>query len=156
MIALQRMQPEPPPRRSGETVERTRAATKRRFARAQRRGYLAFMRVAAVVAVVVVPLMLYVTLTANLTSLNYALARVQAQKTALLAQTMRQDDRIAKLESRERLAAVAAQLKMRDPQVYAIVTIPAQDPPEIAEQRGIPLLGSVGQWLGSAVGGPVR
>jgi hypothetical protein len=157
VIALQRIEPEPQalPRRRAQTAERSRAATRRRFARAQRRGYLGFLRVAAVVAVFVLPLMLYVTLTANLTSLNYALTRADAQKTELLAQTMRQDDRIAKLESRERLAALAARLNMHDPRTYAVVTLPVERRAP-APGRGIALLGAVGQWLDLAVGGSGR
>jgi len=152
VIALQRIEPEPQalPRRRADDAERSRAATRRRFARAQRRGYLAFLRVAAVVAVFVLPLMLYVTLTANLTSLNYALTRAEAQKTELLAQTLRQDDRIAKLESRERLAALAARLHMHDPRIYAVVTLPVERR-AATPGRGIALLGAVGQWLDLAV-----
>jgi hypothetical protein len=155
VIALQRIEPEAQPRRRAISAERSRDATRRRFARAQRRGYLAFLRVAAVVAVLVLPLMLYVTLTANLTSLNYALTRAQAEKTELLAQTMRQDDRIAKLESRERLAALAARLKMHDPQIYAVVALPAAYR-EPEPTRGIALLGAIGQWLDTAVSGSGR
>jgi hypothetical protein len=157
VIALQRIEPEPQalPRRRAHDAERSRAATRRRVARAQRRGYLAFLRVAAAVAVFVLPLMLYVTLTANLTSLSYALTRAEAQKTELLAQTMRQDDRIAKLESRERLAALAARLHMHDPRMYAVVTLPVE-PTAPAPGRGIALLGAVGQWLDLAINGSGR
>lgn len=163
MIAVQRIDPQPESdpdrqrRRRPHATEWTRAvATRRRFARAQRRGYAAFARVAAIGAVFVLPLMLYVMLTANLTGLNYTLARVQAQKTALLAQTMRQDDRIAKLESRERLAALAVQLKMHDPQTYAVVSVPPAQTAPAPRAGGVALLGAVGQWLNSAVSGSPR
>ena len=158
MIALQRTQPEPEPQpqRLQRNRERMQAATRRRFARAKRRGFVAFLRVTGVGAAIVVPLMFYVMLTANLTSLNYALARVEAHKTTLLAQTMRQDDRIAKLESRERLAGIAARLKMHDPQTFAVVRVPRDEPPGAPHPSGIALLGSMGQWLDSAVSGPLR
>jgi hypothetical protein len=147
MIALKAMPPEPHLRH----VERGRSATRRRFRHAHRRSYIGFLRVGAAAAVFVVPLMLYVMLTANLTSLNYKLARVEAEKIALQAETMRQEDRIAKLESRERLAALAAQLKMRDPQVYAVISLP-QAQPTPAPAHGIALLGAMNQWLSAAAG----
>jgi hypothetical protein len=147
MIALKAIPPEPHPRH----VERGRSATRRRLRRAHRRSYVAFFRVGAVAALFVVPLMLYVMLTANLTSLNYKLARVELQKLALQAETMRQDDRIAKLESRERLAALAARLKMHDPQMYAVVSLP-QAPPAPGPGHGIALLGAMNQWLSAAAG----
>ncbi len=151
MIALQAIPPDPQPRQD----ERGRTATRRRLRRAQRRGYLALFRVGGVAALIVVPLMLYVMLTANLTGLNYKLARVEAQKTELLAETMRQEDRIAKLESRERLAQVAARLHMHDPGMYAIVTVP---PPghEAAPAQGVALLGAMNQWLAGAAGAAPR
>ncbi len=102
-------------------------------------------------ALFVVPLMFYVMLTANLTSLNYKLARVELQKLALQTETLRQDDRIAKLESRERLAALAAQLKMRDPQTYAVIGLPRTQT-AAAPRHGIALLGAMNQWLSAAAG----
>lgn len=151
MIALQTLQPEPQPRH----IERGRRATRRRVRRARRRGCVAFFRIGAIAALVALPLMLYVMLTANVTSLNYKLARVQAEKTALLAETMRQDDRIAKLESRERLAVVAARLKMRDPAIYAIAVLPAA-PRVAAQPHGVALLGAINQWLSAAAGDVTR
>ncbi|MGD0474192.1 MAG: hypothetical protein ABSB70_13415 [Candidatus Velthaea sp.] len=147
MIALKAIPPEPHPRH----VERGRSATRRRLRRAHRRNYVAFFRVGAVAALFVVPLMFYVMLTANLTSLNYKLARVELQKLALQTETLRQDDRIAKLESRERLAALAAQLKMRDPQTYAVIGLPRTQT-AAAPRHGIALLGAMNQWLSAAAG----
>ncbi len=159
MIAFDRIEPEPEPefalRRRVSPGDRSRAATRARFVRAQRRAYLAFLRVGGIAALLVLPLMFYVMLTANLTGMNYTLAKEEARKATLLAQTMRQDDRIAKLESRERLAALAARLGMHDPQIYAVATLPpAADEP--AGGHGIALLGAVGEWLDSTVGGSPR
>jgi hypothetical protein len=145
MIALQAIQPEPHPRH----VERGRTATRRRVRHAQRRSYVALLRVGAGAALLVLPLMFYVMLTANLTSLNYKLARVETQRLALQAETLRQDDRIAKLESRERLAALAVRLKMHDPQMYAVIS-PAQTPLKPMPAHGIALLGAMNQWLSAA------
>jgi hypothetical protein len=147
MIALQAIQPEPPRRH----VERGRTATQRRVQRAKRRGYAAFVRVGGVSLILLLPVMLYVMLTANITSLSYKLARVQAQKTAVLAETLRQEDRIAKLESRERLVVIAMRLHMHDPQAYAVVTLP-QPPRVVSVPPGVPLLGAMNQWLSAAAG----
>jgi cell division protein FtsB len=148
MIALQAIEPEPQPRQ----VERGRSATRERIRRARRHNYFVFLRVGAIAAALVLPLMLYVMLTANLTTLNYKLARVQAQKSALLAETMRQEDRIAKLESRERLLKIAARLHMHDPGMYAVVTLPAA-PQAAPPPHGVALLGAMNQWLSAAAGG---
>jgi hypothetical protein len=74
--------------------------------------------------------MAYVTLTARLTSLNYAVARAERERAQLQAETAHLDDRIAALRSDDRLARVAAQLHMGDPQQFALVTLPAPARPE--------------------------
>ena len=51
----------------------------------------------------------YVTLTARLTSLNYAVGRAERERTALQTETARLDERVAALRSDDRLAHVAAQ-----------------------------------------------
>jgi cell division protein FtsL len=130
------------PRRS---VERARSASKRRQRRAKTRGYSGFARVLGFVAVVAVPVLIYVMLTANLTSLNYSLARGEHEKAMLQEESMRLDDRIAHLSSRERLAALAAQMKMHDPHAYAIVQIPDLAPKP--HPHGIAFLGAVNDWL---------
>lgn len=140
MIARQAI---PQPARS---AARARTASKRRARRNQRRNAVGFARVAATVAVLAVPVMIYVMLMANLTSLNYALAKTTHVKTQLLEESLRLDDRIAKLQSRERLALLAARLKMRDPHVYAVVTIPAIQTPK-PPPHGIAFLGSLAEWI---------
>ena len=69
--------------------------------------------------------MLYVMLTARLTSLNYAVAKAEQQRSTLQAQTARLDDQLASLKSDDRLAKVAAQLHMADPTQFAMVSLPA-------------------------------
>jgi cell division protein FtsL len=147
MIAMRAPQPEPPARQ----FERGRNATHGRRRRARRRAAIAFARVVAVAAAVVLPIMLYVMLTANITTINYKLARAQAHKTELLALTMRQEDQIAKLESRERLAQIAARLGMHEPQTFAVAALPA-DPGPPPAARGVALLGAMNTWLTAAPG----
>ncbi len=124
-------------------VERKRV---RRARRNRRRLHRPVVAVMALVCALLVPLLGYVTLTANLTALNYQLARESRTKTALLEETQRLDDRIVRLESSERLANLAAVLKMHDPHVYAVVRVP--EPPK-AQPRptGFALLGS---WFSGA------
>ena len=85
--------------------------------------------------------MVYVMLTSNLTSLNYALANAEGQRTVLQQDVQRLDDQIAHLESRERLSQVAAQLGMRDPARFEIVTL--APPVHDEEAGGLAFLG----WL---------
>jgi hypothetical protein len=96
--------------------------------------------IATAFTVVLVPVMIYVLLMGNLTALNYSLANVTQQKSALIEETMRLDDRIAQLESRERLAALAARLHMHDPGRYAVVEVPG--PVVTPPSNGIAFLGA--------------
>jgi hypothetical protein len=91
--------------------------------------------------------MVYLALMANLTSLNYRIGRASEQRTALQEETMRLDDRIAHLESRERLAEIAMKLGMQEPHIYAVVS-PAEGVASKPDHgSGIALLGSVMDWF---------
>jgi len=123
MIAAQRATvPEP-------RVERARTATQRRTRRTRRRLHAPVHAVVTLAIVLLVPLLGYVTLTANCTSLNYSLARAERDRNALLGDVQRRDEQIARLESPDRLAAVAGALGMHDPHVYAVVRIPTPHAP---------------------------
>jgi hypothetical protein len=116
VIAAQRVVAEP-------RVERARTATRQRTRRTRRRLHAPVRAVVTLAIVLLLPLLGYVTLTANLTSLNYSLARAERDRTALLGDVQRRDERIARLESPDRLAAVAGVLRMHDPHVYAVVRV---------------------------------
>ena len=105
------------------------------------RHYAGTVRIMCIVALVLAPVMVYVMLTSNITSLNYALTKAQSQRSSLQQEVQRLDDQIAYLDSRERLAQVAAKLGMRDPASFQIVTLapPVQD----EKAGGIAFLG----WL---------
>jgi cell division protein FtsL len=105
-------------------VERVRTATKRRVRRTRRRIHRPVFAVVTLATGVLVMLLAYVTCTSNITSLNYALSHAQHERAALVVESARLDDRIAALESPERLAEMAARLKMNDPHVYAVVPVP--------------------------------
>jgi hypothetical protein len=123
MIAAQRA-PLPEPRR----VVYVRAATIQRVRRTRRRMRAPVLALVTLTIAALVPLLAYVTLTANLTSLNYALTRTDRERTALLEDTQRLDERIARLQSPDRLAALAGKLKLHDPHVYAVVRVPDPKP----------------------------
>jgi hypothetical protein len=116
VIAAQRVTAEP-------RIERVRTATKQRTRRTRRRLHAPVHAVVTLAILLLVPLLGYVTLTANLTSMNDTLARAERDRTALLGDVQRRDERIARLQSPDRLAAVAAALGMHDPHVYAVVRI---------------------------------
>ncbi len=141
---LAQPQPHAPPR-----VVPSPYVTRKRVRRARRNRRKLHRPVAFVftlVCAILLPLLGYVTLTANLTSLNYALARATHEKTALVEETQRLDDRMVRLTSSERLANLAAGLKLHDPHVYAVVRIPAPKPAQ-PQPTGLALLGS---WFNGA------
>jgi hypothetical protein len=129
-------QPKPPAR----VHIRAREAARRRGRRTRLQHYALPARIALAFGIVLVPVMIYVLLMGNLTALNYSLAQVTEQKSALLEETNQLDDRIAQLQSRERLSDVAARLHMRDPRVYAVVDVPAA--PAAPASNGIAFLGA--------------
>jgi hypothetical protein len=98
-------------------------------------------RIATAFAVLLVPVMIYVLLMGNLTALNYSLAHETEQKLALQEETTRLDDRITQLQSRERLADLAARLHFHDPHVYAVVDVPG--PVVAPPANGIAFLGAL-------------
>jgi cell division protein FtsL len=118
-----------------------REASRRRVRRTARRGYAMLARIAMVLGVLLVVTLSYVMLMANLTGLNYALARETEHKLALQDETMRLEDQIAHLRSRDRLADVAAKLRMHDPQTYAVVEPPR--PVVSPPPNGIAFLGAL-------------
>jgi hypothetical protein len=130
----------PQPKSPARVHVRAREAARRRGRRTRLQHYAMPARIAATFAIVLVPVMIYVLLMGNLTALNYSLAQVTEQKSALLEETNQLDDRIAQLESRERLADVAARLHMHDPRVYAVVDVP--NPVAAPPSNGIAFLGA--------------
>ncbi len=126
-----------------------RGATQRRKQRTARARHANVGRAFGCVLCACALLMGYVVLTSNLTGLSYALASAQAKREALVAQTMRLDDRIAALRSDDRLAAVAARLGMREPEQFAVVTVQA---PRVARARArFPVLSSLAGLFAPAI-----
>lgn len=141
MIAQRQLEPKPRVR----NVRTARVASQQRREKTNKQRHAHLGRFVALLGAVVVLLMGYVMLMANLTSLNYAVARADHERIALQDQTSRLDDRLAMLSSQERLAAIAAKLGMRDAQAYAIVQLPQPERP--ARQPRIAVLSALGGWL---------
>jgi cell division protein FtsL len=119
-----------------------------RRAKTRRGRYVAVVQVLGALTVVVALVMSYLVLMANLTSMSYRIARAAQERSALQEQSMRLDDRVAHLESRERLAELAIKMGMQEPRVYAVVQpkdSKLSDDGRSAE--GIALLGSIANWL---------
>jgi len=132
----------PQPKSAPRQFVRARDASRRRARRTRLQGYSMLAKIATAFGIVLVPVMIYVLLMGNLTALNSSLEKVTAQKSALVEETMRLDDRIAQLQSRERLADIAVKLHMHDPRnVYAVVNVPG---PVVAPPAGgIAFLGAL-------------
>jgi cell division protein FtsL len=124
MLAQPRHSVRPPQGDKRVNVRSAKHATQRRVSRAARGRYAGLLRFCGSLAIALTLVMLYVTLTARLTSLNYAVARAERERAQLQAETARLDDQLARLRSDDRLAHVAAQLHMTDPQQFALVTLP--------------------------------
>ncbi len=117
------------PSRSGTRAGRT--AVRRRRARTRRERYTNLVRIFATTAVLVLVVTVYLALMANVTRMNYELAKLAQQRAALLDVTAANDDAIANAESNERLRAYAKKLGMHEPQTFAAIALPA-DPPKPA------------------------
>ena len=116
--------PGPQPKQRISNVRTAKQATQRRVSRKARARYTGLVGFCIVLCAVLSCAMLYVMLTAHLTSLNYAYAKAERERATLEAQTARLDDRLAALRADDRLARVAAQLHMSDPQQFAVITLP--------------------------------
>ncbi len=122
-------------------VRTARQATEQRVSRKARARYSSLLQFCAILGIVLCGVMLYVMLTARLTSLNYAVAKAERERTTLQAQTARLDDELASLKSDDRLARVAARLHMQDPTQFAMVALPepshGQSPSRLAFFAGL-------------------
>ncbi len=109
--------------RTGTRSGRTAGNVRRN--RTRTRGYASLVKILGTASVLTLAIVVYLGLMANVTRMNYDLSRTTYQKTRLLDESSRMDDQIARLASRERLARLAARLKMHEPQAFAQVTLPA-------------------------------
>ena len=118
-----------------------RGAVSRRRARTRQLRNAGFKRLFSIAFVVTLAVVFYLALLANVTRMNYGLAKAVREKAQLVDATSRLDDRIARLESRERLDAVARRLGMREAQSFIAVYVPPEPHPQTT--RGLAFL----TWL---------
>ncbi len=144
MIAPELIEPRRAPREL-RRIDRVRHATRRRARRTRRRLNRPVFTVLSLAVVVMVMMLTYVQLTAAVTSATYRLAQAHHERTALLADSLQNDETIAQLQSPERLAALAAKLKMHDPHVYAVVRVP--EPKAQPKPTGLAFFGT---WFAPA------
>ncbi len=143
--------PKPADRPRIQNPRSARTATQTRIVKNNRARYGSLVRAGAVLTLLIIGLMSYVMLTSNLTSLNYAVAQAHERRAKLQEQSSRLDDRIAMLESDDRLAAIAAKLGMGPPEHLALVKL--NQPTRVAVQ-GLPVLDSIAGWFGHDVHRP--
>ena len=112
-----------------------------------RRRYRALAGVCAWIAAATMVVMAYLALLANISHLHYELAQANGKRLELQDVTMRLDDKIALLRSRDRLALIAGQLGMHDPTAYAVVRLPRE--PVTAENRrgSLAFLSAITGWM---------
>ncbi|MBV8198039.1 MAG: hypothetical protein JO263_07885 [Candidatus Eremiobacteraeota bacterium] len=137
--------------RRPSNVRSARTAAEVRRKRNSALRYRSVVRIVAALCIVTVMVVGYLWLLANVTRLNYELAKATQQKTRLLDESLRLDDEIAHLESRERLAAVAATLRMNEPRRFGVAVVsPVQETATAARTdaaRGVALLPAITDWL---------
>jgi len=124
-------------KRAGTRAGRT--AVLRRRARNRRERYATLTRIFAAFVTIVLVVVLYLGLMANVMRLNYELAHLGRQKAQLLDATALGDDQIAAAESSERLRAFARRLGMHEPTTFVAVTL-QPDPPAEAHVAFLPWL----------------
>lgn len=127
-------------------VRTNKNASERRRKTTTRLRYAHLTRFTCILMGVLLTLMSYLGLMANLTSINYAVARAAHERAVLQDQTLRLDDRLSQLRSHERLAQIAAHLGMQDPASYAIVRLP-NAPVRETEPPRLAFLSTVAGWL---------
>ncbi|TAM62378.1 hypothetical protein EPN52_00350 [bacterium] len=128
MIAA-RLLPSPDPRR------RERELTRPRRGATMRRAM--WLRIAVCAAVPFLAVMAYVGLMAHVTSLGYSYAHAQSELQAARTEHLVLQDEAARLQSPQRLAAIAKRLGMKDPGTELVVRL--VPPPAVASRWPLPL-----------------
>jgi hypothetical protein len=131
-----------PPREFGAT-EAAREATKRRKAYHSKRSYRGVVRICLIAGVIVTAVVGYLWLMTRAAALDNRLTKAAATEASLQEAQIALQDRLATLESRDRLFALANRVGMREPQAYLIVRAPG--PVQVSEHA--PILSALVSWL---------
>jgi len=118
-----------------------RHAVRGRRGRLVRRRYAVILRAFAILGAITLGVVAYLGLVANVTNMRMQIADDAQVRQRLVNRTTQLEDKIARLESRESLAKIAARLGMREPAAFALVTVPPDRPREAP--RGVAFL----PWL---------
>lgn len=110
-----------------------------------RRRYRPLAGVCAWIASLTTVVIVYLLLMANVTRTGYDLSRANRERVALQDQTMRLDNELARLKSRDRLADIAARLGMQDSGTYVVVQMPQPQPHQ--EHHGLAFLTAISGWI---------
>jgi hypothetical protein len=128
MIARPLERTAPPPQPGPRTGSRAgRAAVQRRRGYRLRVRYRPLATIGITVTVLTVIVVAYLALLANVMRMNFELAKANDVRSSLSDESQRLDDRIAQLESRDRLSLLAVALGMRD--IASFAEIPQPLPP---------------------------
>lgn len=112
------------PAATGTRSGRTAAHVRRKRTRSLR--FANFARIFTTVGALTLAIVVYLSLMANVTRMNYELSKNARAKTALVDESSRLDDKIARLVTRERLAVLATRLHMHEPQTFAQIALPVE------------------------------
>lgn len=129
-------------------VRTARGATERRRQRSASLRYRSIVKMLAILGGVTLVVVVYLGLMANVTRLTYEQSRLARTHARLVDDTARLDDEVAKLEARDRLAAIAAKLGMRESRRFDVAVMPAPRSDVAAQRaRGIVLVPAIASWL---------
>ncbi|TAM90269.1 hypothetical protein EPN42_06135 [bacterium] len=118
-----------------EPARRERELTRPRRGAAMRRAM--WLRIAVFASLPFLLVMAYVALFAHVTSLGYTYARAQSDLQHARTEHLQLEDQVARLQSPQRLAAIAKRLGMKDPGTELVVRL--VPPPTVATRWPLPL-----------------
>ena len=140
-----------PAHRPRSTARVAHAAAQTRRKRTVSLRYRSIVQIVGSLGVATVLVVAYLGLMANVTRMNYDYAKATRERTQVLEKTSRLEDQIAHLESRERLAIIAAKLGMTEPARFTVVTLmplPLRGAAQPEQPtRGVALLPAITDWL---------
>ncbi len=136
---------EPARRPERVNVRAARAAGELRRKRAVGARHLPILRIVASLGFATVAIAVFLALQGNATRMNYELSKAVREQTRLVDANARLDDKIARLESRERLALLAAGMHMHEAGKFTVAVVPAPRQ-AIEKPHGLAFL-PIADWL---------
>ena len=127
-------------------VRSARGAAERRRKRSGTLRYRSIVNMLLIVSGLTLCVVVYLGLLANVTRLTYDQARLDRTHARLVDETTGLDDQIARLESRDRLAVIAARLGMRESRRFDVAVVPPQHP-DVVAQHNVLLVPAIASWL---------